>query len=95
MFDALQSGTLLKQYVYVAIIFIQLFQYCYGGQFIMDRSEEVGEEFYSDDKDFLIVIAKAQQPFVFRAQFYEANIEFVAFVVNSSYSLLTVLQNFV
>lgn len=94
MFDALQSGIILKQYVYVAIIFIQLFQYCYVGQFIMDRSEAVGEEFYSD-KDFWIIIAKAQQPFIIRAQFYEANIEFVTFVVNSSYSLLTVLQNFV
>lgn len=95
MFTALQSDNLIKQFGVIAIVFWQQLEYCFGGQYLMDRSMAVAEEFYSSDKDNLIIIARAQKKFSIKAYLYEANIEFIAFVLNSAFSLLAVLRNFV
>lgn len=95
MFTALQSDDLFKQFSVIAIVFGQQLEYCIGGQYLTDRSMEVGEEFYSSDKDNLMIVARAQKKFSIRAYLYQADLEFVAFMLNSAFSLLTVLRNFV
>lgn len=93
IFNTLQSENLLKQFIIVGIYFVQLFAYCYDGQFLQDRSFGVEEQFYSRDKDFLMIVARDK--FAIKAWFYEADLKFVAFVLNSVFSLLAVLRNLV
>lgn len=93
IFNTLQSDHLLEQFIIIGILLVQLFEYCYGGQLLMDRSMAVGDQFYSSDKDFLIVIARAQKKFAIRAWIYQADLAFVTFVLNSAFSLLAVLRN--
>lgn len=95
VFVGLQSGSWVQPASISGVIFVQLLQFCFGAQYLMDKSSAVARQFYESDKDLLLIIAKAQKPFVFRAWFYEANLEFVTLVLNSTLSLLAVLKNFV
>lgn len=93
IFKVLQSGYLFQQFGITAIIFVQLLEYCYAGQFILDRSLKVGEQFNTTDKDFVIIIARTQKQLVVKAGFYSANLAFVTFVLNSTFSMLAVFSN--
>lgn len=91
----LQSGEGRRQIFEIGIILAQMFQYCYGTQYLLDKSLAVASPFYSNDKDLLIIIARAQKPFAFKAWFYEVNLELVTLVVHSTFSLMAVLRNFI
>jgi odorant receptor len=77
----------------IAII-TQLFIYSYGGQLIMDTSASVADDFYEMDKDFVVIIARAQKASIIEAGFYKANLPLFSTIMSSAASLITLLKSF-
>jgi odorant receptor len=80
--------------VYGLAIIVQLFYYSYGGQLVMDKSSSAADNLYQLDKDFTMVIARAQKPCVIKAGFYEASSATFTTILSSAASLITLLQSF-
>jgi len=77
----------------IAII-IQLFIYCYGGQNVMDKTAAVADHFYQTDKDFIIIIARANMAAIVKAGFYRATLETLYEILKTAASLITLLKSF-
>lgn len=75
-------------------IIIQLFIYSYGGQLIMEKSSMVADHFYQNDKDFIIIIARAQKPIIVDAAFYKATLSTFDAIISSTASMIALLQSF-
>lgn len=73
---------------------IQLFIYSYGGQFIMDKTISVADNFYQNDKDLVLIVARAQRPIIIEAGFYQATLPTFQAIMSSTASLITLLQSF-
>jgi odorant receptor len=73
---------------------IQLFVYAFGGQLIIDKSNEVARDFYDIDRNFLIMIARPRLPAKIQAGFFTANLPTFVSVMNSTGSLITMLKSF-
>jgi odorant receptor len=76
----------------VAII-IQLFIYSYGGQLIVDKSLSVADGFYELEKDFILIIQRAQKQSIIEAGFYKASLPLFTSIMNSAASLITLLKS--
>jgi hypothetical protein len=73
---------------------LQLFFYCYGGQIILDKTSSIAENCYDLDKEFIIIIARAQKGFTMKAFLYQANLPTFTAVLSSAQGLITLLQSF-
>jgi 7tm Odorant receptor len=81
--------------IFGAAIIIQMFIYSFGGQLIADKSSSVAENFYENDKDFIIIIARSQKAAKINAGFYQANLPTFSSILSSAASLITLLQSFI
>lgn len=75
-------------------IIIQLFIYSYGGEILMDKSSEVAQNFYNLDKDYVLIIARAQKASIFQFGFYRADLPTFSSILSSAASLITLLKSF-
>jgi odorant receptor len=73
---------------------IQLFVYALGGQLLMDKSMSVVENFYETDRDFIMIIARAQKAEIIKAGFFRANLPTFFSMMNSAGSLIALLKSF-
>lgn len=75
-------------------IIIQLFIYDYGGQLILDKTSAVADHFYQSDKDFVIIIRRAQNASIVKVGFYRATLPEFCDILNTAGSLITMLISF-
>jgi odorant receptor len=76
-------------------IIIQLFVYALGGQLVLEKSKMVADNFYGNDKDFKIIIARAQRGVNVDAGFYQASLPELLSILSSAASLITLLQSLI
>ena len=67
----------------------QIFLYCLGGQIIHTKSESVAKDLYQNDRELMIIIAKATKGFQVEAAVYKANLPTLAAILSSTQGLMT------
>lgn len=80
---------------YCMIVTLQLLMYSYCGELIIENSSVVADEFYQLDRDYLIIIARAQKTAIIRSGFYTADLPTFTAILSSAGSLLTLLKSFI
>jgi hypothetical protein len=84
----------IEDFTFGLAIIIQLFIYSSGGQLIMDKSLSVADNLFEIDKDFILIIKRAQRPSLIKAGFYKASLPLFTSILSSAASLITLLQSF-
>ena len=93
---------ILKTFILMNTLLMQLFVYSYVGEYLKRRMEGIGNSVYfcrwydiprNVVKDIIYVIMKAQDPVLLRAgKFFVINLETYMSIVKSSMSFLSVLR---
>lgn len=73
----------------------QLFIYCYGGQLLLDGTKSVAKDLYDLDRDFNIIAARTKKPSQIKAFFFTADLPAFVSIINSTGSLITMLESLV
>lgn len=96
-FQLVIADSLFKRIVTLIFLIgmtVQLFIYSYGGQLLMDKTSSVADHFYGQDKDLVVIIARAQKPFIIEVFIYQATLPIFRAIMGSTASLITLLQSF-
>lgn len=96
-FQLIAQRVLLKKMIATSFgisIIIELFVYCYGGQLLSDTSSEAADLLYDNDKDLVIVIARAQKAAKVKVGFFDVSLPTFSAVMSSTASLITLLKSF-
>ena len=73
---------------------IELLIYSYGGQKIMDYGEEICDECYEIDKNYLIIMLRTKDQLRLYSLMYVANLPTVTLIMNRAMAMITLLQSF-
>lgn len=95
-FQLLMNELFVKKFiaaVYIFAVLVQLSVYSYGGQLIMSSSASVADNLEGLDKDYVIIIARAQKPSSLNAWFYKADLPTFQILLSSAASIFTVLKS--
>jgi hypothetical protein len=71
----------------------QLFFYCYSGQCLKDRAASVCDEVYQVDRDYMLIIMRAQKGVRIEAPFFRATLEQFASILNTTWALISVIRS--
>ena len=69
--------------------------YSFGSQKIMDSSEEICDEAYKIDKDYLMVIMTAQKKLRITTFFFDASFVTFSFMLSRTWSFISLFNSFV
>jgi hypothetical protein len=78
---------------YANAMLVQLFFYCYGGQYLIDRAASVCDDVYEADRDFKLIIMRAKKGVKMEAPFFRATLEQLASVLNTTWALISVIRS--
>jgi hypothetical protein len=67
----------------------------FGSQKIMDASEEICDDAYIMNKDYIMVITTAQKKLRITTPFFDASFETFSFMLSRSWSFITLLNSFI
>jgi hypothetical protein len=81
--------------IFGTAVVIQLFIYAFGGQLVIDKSDAVGKDLYENDRDFLIINARPLKQTKVASPFFSVDLPTFVSIMNSAWSLIATLQNFV
>ena len=67
--------------------------YSYGGQKIMDFAEEICDDCYEINKDYLFIMMRTRHQLKLSALLYVANLETVTLIMNRAMAVIALLQS--
>ena len=73
---------------------LEVMIFSYGGQKIMDYAEEVCEDCYEIDRNYLIVMMRIKNQLRLYSLMYDANLETVTLIMNRAMAMITLLKSF-
>jgi hypothetical protein len=78
---------------YGSAMTIQLFLYCYSGQYLMNRTASVCDEVYNLNLDYKLIIMRAQKGMRIEAPFFRATLEQFGSILNTTWALISVIRS--
>lgn len=85
----------LKPFLHMLGSLVDVACHSFGSQKIMDTSEEICNEAYFNDKDYLMIIMAAQKKLRITTPFFEASFETYTFMLSRTWSFITLLNSFI
>jgi sensor histidine kinase YesM len=79
--------------IYGSVMMVQLFIYCYGGQYLKERALSVCDEVYKLDRDYKLIIMRIQKGVKIEAPFFRATMEQFASVMNTTWALISIIRS--
>jgi hypothetical protein len=74
-------------------LLVQLFIYCYCGQYLTDRAANVCNEVYTLDRDYKLIIMRTHRRLRIDAPFFRATLEQFASVLQTTWAFISVLKS--
>lgn len=84
----------LQPFMHVSGALADVACYSFGSQKVMDSSEEICEDAYNIDKDYLLVIMTAQRKLRITTVFFAASFETFSFMLSRTWSLISLFNSF-
>jgi hypothetical protein len=78
---------------YGSAMLVQLFIYCYCGQYIKDRAASLCDEVYGFDQNYVIIIMRAHKGVRLEAPFFRASLEQFSSVLNTTWMLISIIRS--
>lgn len=97
-FQLLKTESFEQRFIslfYGSSVLYEIFIYSLGGQLIRDKSMAVVKNFYEIDKDFMLIIARAQKPLVLSAWFFKADLSTFQQILNATGSFIALLKSMI
>lgn len=86
---------LLAPFLHISGALTDVGCHSFSSQKIMDSSEEICEDAYNIDKDYIMVIMMAQKKLRITTAFFDASFETFSFMLSRSWSFITLLYSFI